>query len=253
MKSLLRGSWRLFQPMRYTRGKRFWQLPGAYLHYLDHWRQFRSIGGCADFDCLHPIFFDEDPATQSGGGQYFYQDIWALCALARTRPSEHHDVGSRLDGFVGQVTSICPVIFWDIRPPKVRLPSFEFRPGTVTALPMRDRSVSSLSCLHTAEHIGLGRYGDPLDPEGTTKALRELMRVLASGGQFLFSMPVGRERVCFNAHRIWHPERPIEVLHELRLEEFAAVTDADEFVTGIQPVDLATSKCACGLYRLTRA
>ena len=56
-----------------------------------------------------------------------------------------------------------------------------------------------------AEHIGLGRYGDPLDPLGTRKAAAELQRVLAPGGQLLFSLPVGRPRVEFNAHRVHDP------------------------------------------------
>jgi hypothetical protein len=164
----------------------------------------------------------------------------------------HHDVGSRLDGFVGQATSICPVVFWDIRPPRLKLPRLEYRQGSILALPVADQSLASLSCLHTAEHIGLGRYGDPLDPDGTIKALWELSRVLAPGGELLFSMPVGRERVCFNAQRIWHPQRPLDILRDLTLLEFAAITDGDEFVTGIEPAAMAGAKCACGLYRLTR-
>jgi SAM-dependent methyltransferase len=252
MKTLLRGGWRLIQPLRNTRGPKFWRLPGAYLRYWREWHKFRAMGGRADFNELHPIFFDDNPASQSGGGHYFYQDIWALNAVARFRPEEHHDVGSRLDGFVGQVTAVCPVIFWDIRPPRVQLPRFEFRPGSILALPIPDQEIKSLSCLHTAEHIGLGRYGDLLDPEGTAKALQELSRVLAPGGQLLFSMPVGRERVCFNAQRIWHPERPLDVMRELKLLEFAAVTDADEYLTDLRPGDLASAQCACGLYRMTR-
>src|ERR1035437_9128085 len=77
------------------------------------------------------------------------------------------------------------------------LPSFQYRIKVLV----------SVSCLHVAEHIGLGRYGDPIDPLGTNKALLELQRVLAPGGVLLFSMPVGRERVEFNAQRIWDPRR----------------------------------------------
>ncbi len=33
--------------------------------------------------------------------------------------------------------------------------------------------------MHVVEHVGLGRYGDPLDPDGDLKAIAELKRVTA--------------------------------------------------------------------------
>jgi SAM-dependent methyltransferase len=242
----------MVQPLMNYRGRSFWRLPVAYARFWQDWRAFRRLGGRADWDELNPTFFDSDPRTQSGGGHYFYQDIWALSHIAAIRPAEHHDVGSRIDGFVGQLTAISPVVYWDIRPPAVRLPRFRYQAGSILALPVPEGSLLSLSCLHTAEHVGLGRYGDPLDPEGTTKALRELMRVLARGGKLLISMPVGRDRVCFNAQRIWHPQRAIDVLSDLTLVEFAAVTDGDEFVRGTEPALLASARYACGLYLFSR-
>lgn len=248
----LRGTWRLVQPLRYTRGRRLLRLPMLYWKFIQEWRQYVKQGGTANFEDLNPSFFDKDPGTQSGGGHYFYQDIWALSKLAFFTPAEHHDIGSRFDGFVGQATAICPIICWDIRPPNFRLPNFEFRKGSILSLPIPDLSISSLSCLHVAEHIGLGRYGDSLDPEGTRKALHELMRVLAPQGQLLFSIPIGRETVCFNGQRIWHPERPIEILQQLKLLEFKAIDDSGEFCENITPQDLATAKYSCGLYRFER-
>ncbi|XHR80496.1 MAG: DUF268 domain-containing protein [Gloeotrichia echinulata GP01] len=210
------------------------------------------MGGEAPFDLLAPCLFDSDPNTQSGGGHYFYQDIWALNKLAEFKPVEHHDIGSRFDGFVGQATAICPIVSWDIRPPNFQLPRFEFREGSILNLPLPDRSIKSISCLHVAEHIGLERYGDELDPQGTIKALQELMRVLSIGGQLLFSMPIGKESICFNAQRIWHPEKPIEVLNELQLVEFKAINDANIFLENVDTSDLVNAKYSCGLYRFIR-
>ena len=224
-----------------------------YVQFLKERRRFIAMNGEAPVEELHPNFFDKTPITQTGRGHYFYQDIWALTRLAELKPEIHHDVGSRYDGFVGQATAICPVVSYDIRPPNINLPRFEFRQGSILDLPLEDESLRSLSCLHVAEHVGLGRFGDELDPEGTTKALRELSRVLARGGQLLFSMPIGRERVCFNAHRVWHPEKPVELLPALKLVEFKAVDDAGEFREGVAPADFARANFSCGLYRFIKA
>lgn len=246
--SFLRGVWRLLQPIRNSKLKHFGSLPSLYLRYGSDWKRFRAAGGAAPFAELSPQLFDRNSETQSGGGHYFFQDIWALRKLAEFNPSEHHDVGSRFDGFVGQATAICPVICYDIRLPGFHLPRLEFRVGSVLALPALTNSIRSLSCLHVAEHVGLGRYGDALDPDGTEKALKELMRVLAPGGQLLFSIPVGKERVCFNAERIWHPEKPLEVLSGFRLTEFRAVNDNGEFLENVRPADLSNANYSCGLY-----
>jgi hypothetical protein len=36
--------------------------------------------------------------------------------------------------------------------------------------------------MHVVEHIGLGRYGDPIDPDGDLKAISELKRVVQKRG-----------------------------------------------------------------------
>jgi hypothetical protein len=99
-----------------------------------------------------------------------------------------------------------------------------------------------------AEHIGLGRYRDKIAPNGTEKCLDELERVLAQGGQLLFSMPIGRERVEFNAQRIWHPLRPVDQFRSLALQEFSVVTDDNIFLEKVRPEEFAAQKYACGLY-----
>jgi SAM-dependent methyltransferase len=237
--SWLRGTWRVIQPVRYAR---FWR----------DFKSFNGMGGSARFDEIAPTLFDRDPGSQTGGGHYFYQDVWGLRRLRAFNPAEHHDIGSRFDGFVGQATAICPITCWDIRPPRFQLPDFQFRQGNILALPLPDQSVKSISCLHVAEHIGLGRYGDPIDPAGTEKSIKELARVLAPGGQLLYSMPIGRERVCFNSQRIWDPTRPPKEAQGLRLLEFSVVTDDDQFIENAPPERYSGSEYACGLYRFTR-
>lgn len=252
IRDIARGLWRIASSFRGTAIGRKMQGLILIWPFLGEWRKFRSLGGRAPFGEIAPLLFDKSTQSQTGGGHYFYQDVWALCRLKELQPPEHHDVGSRLDGFVGQATAICPVIYWDIRPPRFDLPNFQFRLGSILKLPIPSASVQSLSCLHVVEHIGLGRYGDSLDPDATEKALRELQRVLASGGQLLFSMPIGRDRVEFNAQRIWHPEKPIRILAEMRLIDFQAVDDDGRFQSVARPLDFQHSRYACGLYRFIR-
>ncbi len=79
--------------------------------------------------------------------------------------------------------------------------------------------------MHTIEHVGLGRYGDPIDPDGDLKAIAELIRVLAPGGSFLFVTPVGAPRIQFNAHRIYSYDQIIGYFSGLKLEQFSLVPD----------------------------
>jgi SAM-dependent methyltransferase len=153
---------------------------------------------------------------------------------------------------VGFLTSLTDVTYVDIRPLGAEVEGLESIAGSVLALPFADRSLESTSCLHVAEHIGLGRYGDPLDPLGTRRAAKELQRVLRAGGQLLFSVPVGRPRVCFNAHRIHDPSEVVSMFGELDLAEFSCIDDAGVFERHRAPAELARASYACGLYRFVR-
>ena len=109
---------------------------------------------------------------------------------------------------------------------------------------------AGIYCLHVAEHIGLGRYGDPLDPLGTRKAAAELERVVAPGGQLLFSLPVGRPRVEFNAHRVHDPAEVASWFSRCSLREFAGVDDGGVFRRHRSLDELAGATYACGMYQL---
>jgi SAM-dependent methyltransferase len=197
-----------------------------------------------------PYLFDRLPASPYDS-HYFYQDIWAASRVAERRPDRHVDVGSRVD-YVGFLTSVTRVTFVDIRPLEAEVEGLDSIAGSVLALPFEDASLDSVSCLHVAEHIGLGRYGDDLDPSGTRKATAELQRVLRPGGQLLFSGPVGHPRVCFNAHRIHTPDQIVSMFPELELVEFSGVDDAGRFRRNRTLGELSEARYACGLFRFTR-
>jgi SAM-dependent methyltransferase len=182
---------------------------------------------------------------------YLHQDTWAAQRIAEARPARHVDVGSRVD-YVCFLTAITQVAFVDIRPLEAGVEGLESLAGSVLELPFGDRTLESVSCLHVAEHIGLGRYGDPLDPRGTVRAIAELERVVAPGGRLLFSLPVGRPRVCFNAHRIHDPRAVRALFGELELAEFAGVDDRGTFRRHRDIEELAGASYACGMFDLRR-
>jgi SAM-dependent methyltransferase len=155
---------------------------------------------------------------------YIYHPAWAARILARTRPSGHVDISSTL-AFCSIVSAFVPVRFYDYRPARLSLSDLTSEKADLLALPFADRTIASLSCMHTVEHVGLGRYGDPLDPDGDLKAISELKRVLAPGGNLLFVVPTGRPRVVFNAHRIYAFDQIREAFADLSLEEFSLIPD----------------------------
>jgi SAM-dependent methyltransferase len=182
---------------------------------------------------------------------YFYLNGWAMRRIAAGRPQLHVDIGSQVI-FANLLAGVISVVFVDYRPLKARLPGLTCVGGDLLRLPFTDRSLSSVSCLHVIEHVGLGRYGDALDPAGTVKAARELSRVLASGGNLFLAAPVGRPRLCFNAHRIYRAEEIRQMTPELELVEFSGVHDGGRYVEHVELSAFQNSDYACGLFWFRR-
>lgn len=181
---------------------------------------------------------------------YFLQDIWAARAVNAARPENHVDIGSRLDGFVSHLlASSQKITYLDWREPLVKDSCLDFRQADIMKLPFPDNSIKSLSCLHVLEHVGLGRYGDPVDVSGHEKAAKELCRVLAPGGSLLISVPIGKEKLCFDAHRVFYPKTMVSLFNHLVLREFLFI-DPDKME--IQKADVLTSfddkAYFCGLF-----
>jgi hypothetical protein len=116
------------------------------------------------------------------------------------------DVGSRVDGFVAHVASFRAIEVFDIRPIVNQVEGITFRQADLMNLDTSPADYcDSLSCLHALEHFGLGRYGDEVDPLGWTRGIASLARLLQRGGRLYLSAPVGKEKVIFNAHRVFSP------------------------------------------------
>ena len=83
-----------------------------------------------------------------------------------------------------------------------------------------DAAVEFLSSMCVIEHVGLGRYGDTIDTQGSIKAFKEVSRVIRTGGHFLFSVPLSHTPgLCFNAHRIFSKPQVVSLLPNFTIQE----------------------------------
>jgi SAM-dependent methyltransferase len=203
------------------------------------------------FRYLHPVLGDRHAGAGQASGHYFHQDIWAAQEIFRHNPSRHVDVGSSVAGFIAHLLCFREVEYVDLRPLRSSVRGLTFRQGDLTALPYPGDSLESLSALHVIEHVGLGRYGDPIDPEGWRLAVGELNRVLAPGGILYFSTPIGKERLEFDAHRVFAPTTIVDAFANLDLEEFSFVNDGGDLVRYANPAGFTGWYC-CGLFKFKK-
>jgi hypothetical protein len=197
-----------------------------------------------------PYLFDKTSNT-GFDRHYVYHSGWAARVLNKVQPEYHIDISSTLY-FCSIVSAFIPVRFYDYRPAELILDGLSSDHIDLTALKWPDNSVKSLSCMHTVEHIGLGRYGDPIDYDGDLKAMNELSRVLAKDGDLLFVVPVGNvSRIIFNGHRIYTPELVIKSFPNLYLKEFTLIPENNEdggLVLNPTSDLLARQNYACGCF-----
>ncbi len=164
----------------------------------DESREFKDI-------LLYPQLNDRTKTTPFDA-YYFYQDTWAARKIFELKPSSLVDVASRID-YVGLISGFVPTTFVDIRPLDVNLPGLTIKKGDILDLPFESNSVEMISSLSVVEHIGLGRYGDEIMPDGSRRACAELLRVVRPGGYLLIAVPAGKPLIAFNAHRIFSCEQ----------------------------------------------
>jgi len=185
---------------------------------------------------------------------YIYHPAWAARILSKTRPKYHVDISSSLH-FCTIVSAFIPIKFYDYRPAKLCLSDLTSDHADITSLPFEENSIQSLSCMHTVEHIGLGRYGDPIDPDGDLKAIAELKRVLSPNGNLLFVVPIGKDaKIMFNAHRIYTYNQIITYFKDLHLVGFSLISDnpkLHDFIENADPklTEQCTYGCGCFWFR----
>lgn len=179
---------------------RILQSPFMVKDYLK-FKSFKNKRFSIKYSDFYPCIKDKTIKT-SFDTHYVYHTAWAARKLKEIQPEKHTDISSSLY-FSGIVSAFVPVDFYDYRPAELKLSNLTSKHADLTKLQFTTNSINSLSCMHTIEHIGLGRYGDPIDPQADITAIKELVRVLKPGGSLLFVTPVGKPKIEFNAHRIY--------------------------------------------------
>lgn len=225
---------------------RFFQYWGEFIRFKKSSKQRFSIRFTDVYPCLNDkIAFT--PFDQ----HYIYHPAWAARKIAEIKPVEHIDISSILS-FSTIISAYVPTKFYDYRPAHLNISNYESGFADLKKLPFQDNSIVSLSCMHTIEHIGLGRYGDELDADGDIKAIEELKRVLQKGGSLLFVTPVGNPKIEFNAHRVYSFEQIKEYFSPLVLKEFSLIPDTGGLIENADPALVKQQKYGCGCFWFTK-
>ena len=229
--------------------------------YLYDWAVFRKgySGNMKFMPCLHDRY-EEGGATKS---EYFWQDLLVARAIYAAKPNKHVDIGSRVDGFVAHIASFRECEVFDVRPISTIVPGVVFRQADLmdsASLPATKIGgyCDSLSCLHALEHFGLGRYGDPVNPQGYQRGIDNMAQLLQPGGTFYLSTPIGQERVEFNANWVFDPRSIVSYAEAtgMKLQKLIVITATNEpreaAIDSIALTDLALPRYQLGLFIFTK-
>lgn len=231
--------------------KRKYLLFSSYLQYKRELKIFQKTNGqrfSVKMKDIYPHLNDKTAITEFDR-HYIYHTAWAARKLKEIGPIEHTDISSSLY-FSVLVSAFIPIKFYDYRPAKLDLSNLTCEYADITQLPFRDNTISSLSCMHVVEHIGLGRYGDPIDVDGDLKAISELKRVISEGGNLLFVVPIGQPKIMFNAHRIYSYDQVLSYFKEFKLQEFSLIPDqpSEGLVINASKEQSDMQNYACGCF-----
>jgi hypothetical protein len=223
--------------------------------YIYQRSKYKKLGG--EISHYYPILSEYDVQAGSARGHYFHQDLLVASFIYNKNPSKHIDVGSRVDGFVAHVAAFRKIELIDVR----YLNDTGHENISFIRADLMDTSFAksnsclsdSISCLHAIEHFGLGRYGDPLDPNGHIKGFNNILTMLADKGTLYISFPIGKSnQTYFNAHRVFEPKDIFKWPNnpnELKLERFDYVDDEGSLHKNADITDVPSNmNFGCGIY-----
>lgn len=191
-------------------------LPWLFRDYIAFIRRTRSAQYHKDWKTIHWSLFAQDKYSESGSQNslYFLQDLECSQYVVSKGYQNHIDIGSRVDGFLAQIATTRKVTALDIRDSTRKIKNIHFKKGDILDIDCAlERRFDLTTSLHALEHVGLGRYGDKIDPDGMFKALTNCRRLTMTGGETLIALPVidGEKNIIeFNAQRLIASKNYIE-------------------------------------------
>ena len=213
---------------------------------------FKKLGG--KNNKFHLILGQHKSLSGNIDKHYFNQDIRVANLIFEKKPEKHVDIGSRIDGFVSHIASFRKLEVFDIRKNIINNKNIEFKNIDLQNLDRTYYNYSdSVSCLHTIEHMGLGRYGDQIDPHGHKKAFLNLINLTKTNGILYVSFPIAKtSRVEFNAHRVFNPLEIFSWSKNFTLINFDYIDDDGLLEESIDLKCHLFSKLnyGCGIYTL---
>lgn len=125
-------------------------------------------------------------------------------------------------------------------------------------LPGHEEYCDSLSCLHSLEHFGLGRYGDKISSTGYIKGFESMSKLIKKNGIFYLSVPIGCEIIQFNSHRIFDINTITQLVNNnFDIVDFSYVDDKGKFFKNQIDVILKNKnlqlKYGCGIFELRKS
>ena len=197
---------------------------------IKYFRDYLKFSKLSKIDLIFPILGEHKEKSSAVIKHYFNQDLLVASYIYKNNPKKHVDVGSRIDGFVAHVATFRKIEVFDIRDNNFQFKNIKFKRKDISKI---DNGLinycDSLSCLHTLEHFGLGRYGDQLDPNGHIKGFKNLVKILKTGGTLYISFPISDKNVTyFNSERSFNPKEILKWSNELRLVKFDFIDDYEK-------------------------
>ena len=208
------------------------------------------------FPCLTERFTDSGSAK----GHYFHQDLLVARRVFEERPNCHVDIGSRVDGLVAHIASFRKINVFDIRPLHSDIDNINFIQTDLMA--EIDEKLygycDSLSCLHAIEHFGLGRYGDQVNYYGYKLGINNIHKILKQNGKLYVSVPIGPQRIEFDAHRVFSINHFLELFSEnFDIDQFSYVDDKGDLHENVMITEDNIKNdygCVygCGIFEMTK-